>query len=111
MVMTHLVAELCSPVWQKRKRTSFRPLENAYRADIVGCSIDGIAGGAWWFNGASMSRTETERKRAFLAGVGSDADDGIGGLAVCDRAASQLPTAQQRCTCITLHNCTTHPPN
>lgn len=31
---TYLVAALCSPVWQKRKRTSFKPFANAYLLDI-----------------------------------------------------------------------------
>lgn len=31
---THLIAPLCSPVWQNRNRTSFNVCENAYLADI-----------------------------------------------------------------------------
>jgi len=34
-MFAHLVAALCSPVWQKRKRTSFSVLEKAYLADIL----------------------------------------------------------------------------
>lgn len=33
--VTYLVAELCSPVWQKRNRSSFRPLAKAYLPDIL----------------------------------------------------------------------------
>ena len=32
---TDLVAALCSEDWQKRKRSSFRPLEKTYLPDIV----------------------------------------------------------------------------
>lgn len=32
---TYRVAALCSPVWQKRKRTSLRAFVNAYLLDIV----------------------------------------------------------------------------
>lgn len=39
---THLVAALCSEVWQKRKRSSFRPLVKAYLVDMAG-----INGGEW----------------------------------------------------------------
>lgn len=33
--MTYLVAALCSEVWQKRKRSSFRPLVKTYLPDIA----------------------------------------------------------------------------
>jgi hypothetical protein len=43
--MTHLVAELCSAVWQKRNRSSFRPLAKPYLPDIFGCFVDGLVEG------------------------------------------------------------------
>lgn len=53
----YLVAELCSPVWQKRKRTSFSPLAKAYRADILDAVPAELAGGSgcWVVNSSSAS--------------------------------------------------------
>jgi hypothetical protein len=66
MSTTHLVAELCSPVWQKRKRISFRPLANAYLPDIVaGVSTD-VSAGSWCSIGRQRPGPEASGKRAFL---------------------------------------------
>jgi hypothetical protein len=35
------VAALCSEVWQKRKRSSFRPLVKTYFPDMVDVGVEG----------------------------------------------------------------------
>lgn len=38
---THLVAALCSDVWQKRKRSSFKPLVKAYLVRAIARKVRG----------------------------------------------------------------------
>jgi hypothetical protein len=45
--MTHLVAELWSPVWQKRKRISFSPLAKAYLPDMLAAVSTDLPAAKW----------------------------------------------------------------
>lgn len=49
-IPSHLVAALCSDVWQKRNRTSLRALANAYLPDMLSSSCRQGDRGVWLFN-------------------------------------------------------------
>ena len=63
--MTHLVAELWSPVWQKRKRTSFSPLAKAYLPDMMAALSTDLPAANWCSIGRRRREPEASGKRAF----------------------------------------------
>lgn len=57
---TDLVAALCSPVWQNRKRTSFSALVKAYLPDMT--DVGAVAGINWvnWDRGRGVEAVAVE---------------------------------------------------
>jgi hypothetical protein len=68
--MTHLVAELWSPVWQKRKRTSFNPLAKAYLPDMMAALSTDLPVGNWWLNWSSSSSSSSSTLAETIAEAG-----------------------------------------